>query len=1396
MFFSTQKKCDYKIAALVVCLFAASKLSAQITPVVTHAAPAEKTTPANGDPKVSYGHEYKKAEVNFTDIANYEKAHPKPLVQQSLENEHDDTRPAVSKTLPPEGVHERNPLSRHHTFTSGYSSFLPASPAPTDTFESTKSNNTEVPPDTHGDVNGTYCVTAINQDITIQDRNGTVVSSVSLSSFWTAVSGGGTSYDPRVFFDRYTQRWYMETDLNPEAANSSIMLAISKTSDPTGAWFEFAVNVAEVIGGNNTWIDYPTMGYNKNWIVLCGNPFDITGSGSSEGASIFVFNKALLLAGTSATFTRFDKDSSFGICPAAMYDTTVYDEFMTESWDGTNSIIRLWKLSGSVAAPTLTTVGYPSCAPLTWNYQGNNGNDFAPQVGTANKIQTNDERIYDLKYVNGKLWCSHNVFFPYSATANPTRCSIQWWQFDTLANPLQIGYMDDPTNTHFYYFPGIAVNKYNDVIIGMSTSSAATHANAAYAVHYHTDPVDSLRPIDIFRHGLSTYYVTYGGGRNRWGDYSQSSLDTDNISFWTIQETVSATVNYWDTWWAYVFICLKPGVSIASVGSATVCAPATVTLNSTVGDPDTGSTLTYQWNLGGTPIAGATNVTYVATVSGTYNLTVYDNPGCDSTSPSIVVAINPLPAAINGTLNVCTGGTTALTDASSGGTWSSLNTTIASVGGSTGVVTGVSADTSTIVYTLPTGCNVTAVVTVNPGPTATITPLGSTTLCAGGSVTLDASTGAGYTYQWQLGGTNIGGATNSSYIATTGGNYTVIVYQGLCSSTSAITSVTVDALPTVTPIGGATTNVCNGQTIVLTDATSGGTWSSSNTAVATVSSAGVVTGVSLNTVTISYTITNTCGAISATIVVTVNASTVVAAVTGVTDICVGGTTQLSDVTASGVWSSSNIAVGTVSVGGVVTGLSAGTTVISYSVTSAAGCSASSVTTVTVSAPFTAVITPLSSTTFCAGGFVTLDATTGAGFTYQWMLGGVNIAGATSSSYTATTGGNYTVLVSDPGGCTSTSSSVTVTVLGGTSTIPSVTITPSLGDTVCSSTAETFTATPTNGGTTPTYQWYVNGVAAGTGAVYGYTPVNGDIVKVVMISNAPCAFPDSAVNSVMMTVTGAITPSVSITSVHNDTTCVGDTVQYNAVPVYGGTAPTYLWTENGINVATGPSYIFTPTNGDTLIVTMTSNYPCIATPFAVSSIFIIDVFTPTINTLSVSVSQSTVSSGSVDTFTAVANGAGSSPSFQWYINGNPVAGATSCRYITDSLQEGQIVNCLETSSFLCSSPASVFSGGISVTVVPSGIKQVAPTGSAKYNILPNPNKGDFVITGTTGSVNDDNVTIVISDVLGQTIYSNIAVAGKGNLYEHINLGSSLANGNYLVTITSGNNPVVLHVTVDR
>ena len=368
-------------------------------------------------------------------------------------------------------------------------------------------------------------------------------------------------------------------------------------------------------------------------------------------------------------------------------------------------------------------------------------------------------------------------------------------------------------------------------------------------------------------------------------------------------------------------------------------------------------------------------------------------------------------------------------------------------------------------------------------------------------------------------------------------------------------------------------------------------------------------------------------------------------------------------------------------------------------------------------------------------------------------------------------------------------------VGTTAVVPSVSITSSLGDTVCMpAPSETFTGNPVNGGGAPVYQWSVNGIVAGAGSTYTYVPNGGDIVTCLLTSNAGCATPDTASTSIVITVSPLMTPAVSITSVHGDSTCAGDTVQFAAVPVFGGTAPTYLWTENGINVATGPYYIYPPHDGDTLILTMTSNYPCLTTNVAVSNIFIVHVFAPSVNDLSVFVTQSNISSGSVDTFIAVASGAGAAPTFQWYINGTPVPGATSPMYITDSLRDGQIVNCREMSSFVCSEPNVVTSGGILVSVAPTGVQQVS--GISSFTLLPNPNAGSFTIKGSLLSAGDQNATVAITDMLGQTVYTRTVAASNGKINQQINLGNTIANGMYLVSITSGDGHVVFHVVIDK
>jgi len=1391
---------------------------------------------------VDTGRESAKASINMTDLSNYYLAHPPAFLVKETENEDDDVTPVRPPADP----------ARIRTMLSTYipTTYLPVSPSPTDTFESTLDNGTSIPPDTHGAVDSNYCMTTINSGVHIQTRAGVNVSSVSLDAFWTSLVGGGT-YDPRIHYDPYYHRWIFITDAGAQSAASALLIGVSKTSNPTGGWWLYKVMVS--VPGY--WLDYPNVGFNKNWVVVTGNLFQIVGSGSG-GNRVYAFNYASLMSGAGAPYTAFTQATSQCIAPTLTYDPTLESIFCIESWNGGaggGGQMQLWQIKGAVGSETMTSIGFPASAGYNWQSQGNGGSDFAPQLGSGGLIQTNDDRVFSAQYINSRLWCAHNVFSP---SAGPTtRCSVQWWQMDTFGTPTQIGLIDDPTNNNFFSFPSIAVNSNNDALIGFTQFSANTHPDAAYALHVNTDPANSTRPFIVYRHGQSTYFKNFGGPRDRWGDYSGTNVDPLNMTdFWTIQETVAST-NTWDTWWAYVNMC-NIVATITPSGPTTFCAGSSVTLTGT-----SGLGYTYQWQLGGSPIAGATNISYTASATGNY--TVIITSGCSATSPVTAVSVNPLPApiggslsvcvsgttnltdasgpgtwssgtpavatvvpatgvvsgvaagtsnitftlgtgcniaatvtvsalpaAIGGTLNVCVGGTTNLTDASGPGTWSSGTPAVATVVPATGVVSGVTAGTSVITFTSGTGCYITATVTVNPAPTAITSSSGFFTVCSGLTVTLNSTPAGG---AW---------TTSNPAVATVsgGGVVTGVGTGGLANITYTVSGCYAMVVMTVNstvaaPITGPS-SVCTGQTISLTDATPGGTWSSTNPAAATIGTSGVVTGVGSGTTTISYVAATSCGTATATATITDNPAPLVAAIAGATFVCTGGTDILTDATISGVWSSSNPAVATIgSSSGIATGVSVGAASMSYTVTNGFGCATSSLITLNVFSSFTATITPAGPTSFCTGGYVLLNATTGTGYTYKWYKSGTLIPGVTTAAYTANTSGNYTVLVTAPGGCNSLSSGVFVNVNPSPIVVPSVNIAASPGIVMCLAiSADTFTAIPSGGGLTPTYQWFINGASVGTGNTYNYTPVVGDVVRVVMSSSDACAFPVTAIKTDTIQISPLRTPSVSIIA-NKSPICAGDTVKFSAVPSYGGTAPTFLWTQNGINVATGPDYIYVPVNGDHLYVTMTSNFSCVTTNIAVSGTITVPVYNHVVNTLTVTVSQSSIVSGSVDTFTAIAPNGGSSPAFQWLLNGVSIPGANSSVYITNTLAAGQVIGCIETSSAYCAVPKTVASSGITVRVIPVGVQQIT-NNSGNYTLLPNPNKGAFTIEGKLNEAADTKVSIDITDMLGQAIYTRSVVATSGNLNETITLDNAVANGMYLVSITSKDGREVYHVVVNR
>jgi uncharacterized repeat protein (TIGR02543 family) len=171
--------------------------------------------------------------------------------------------------------------------------------------------------------------------------------------------------------------------------------------------------------------------------------------------------------------------------------------------------------------------------------------------------------------------------------------------------------------------------------------------------------------------------------------------------------------------------------------------------------------------------------------------------------------------------------------------------------------------------------------------------------------------------------------------------------------------------------------------------------------------------------------------------------------------------------------------------------------------------------------------------------------------------------------------------------------------------PSISISPSQS-TICPGSSVTFTATPTDGGDSPTYQWKLNAIAisGATNSTYTTTALNNnDMITCDMISSFSCLVSNSATsNSIKMTVNPIVTPLVSITS-SASATYPGGSVTFTATPTNGGIVPAYQWYLNGtaISGTTNSTYTSsTLSNNDVITCILTSSLPCTTTPTATSN----------------------------------------------------------------------------------------------------------------------------------------------------------------------------------------------------
>lgn len=437
------------------------------------------------------------------------------------------------------------------------------SPLPSANFLALESNLSTFTPDTHGAVGPNHIMTVLSSQVRIQDKAGTTLSTVALNTFWQTL-GAPSVFFPKVLYDPYANRWMFTAAADASTTRSSVLLAVSQTSDPTGNWFLYRVDADR---NDVDWADYPSIGFNKDWIVVSVNMFPILNNGVGfSGVNIYAFNKTNLYANSTAQFTLLRDGSSIGfnMVPAITYDPELPIMHLVEvdnlffNLTGESSRLRLSTITGPLGAEVLTLGTAYTASSNQWASSDLTTFGLGQQLDSFFGIMLNDSRIQNVVFRNGSIWCTHNVFLPASF---PNHGAVQWWQLSPAGGSLQFGRIEDSSGLVSYAFPSIAVNRNQDALIGFTRFSPFEYPSAAYSLLSCSDPLNTFRTDTVYKAGEAPYETFFSFTNifffaTTWGSYSSTVVDPSNdFDLWTIQEYAATPTNFvdrWGTWWAKV----------------------------------------------------------------------------------------------------------------------------------------------------------------------------------------------------------------------------------------------------------------------------------------------------------------------------------------------------------------------------------------------------------------------------------------------------------------------------------------------------------------------------------------------------------------------------------------------------------------------------------------------------------------------------------------------------------------------------------------------------------------------------------------------------------------------------------------------------------------------------
>lgn len=403
------------------------------------------------------------------------------------------------------------------------------------------------PPDTNGAVGKDQYVQYVNESIAVFNKadGALLMGPVKGHVIWKGFKSDCAREDdgdPIVQYDKMAKRWIV-TQFFISGKNYLECVAVSQNSDATGKYYRYAFNY-----GTHDFNDYPKIGVWPDGYYVTYNIFP--DGGSFGGAKVCAFDRASMLVGADATQQCVQLSPQYGgLLPSDLDGSTLPPDGSPNyqvTYD-TNKL-QLFKFFVDWANPSNTHLDGPTNLSVPAFTPGcGGGGNCIPQKGTTQLLDSLADRpMYRLAYRN---FGDHESLVVNQSVDVPKGMGVRWYELrDPNGTPTVFQASTyAPTKKAYRWMGSAAMDKFGNLAIGYSYSSAKDFPGMRYAVRAASDALNKMGAEQIILDGGGAQ--SGSRGLDRWGDYSALTVDPeDDCTFWFTSEYLKTTGEFnWST---------------------------------------------------------------------------------------------------------------------------------------------------------------------------------------------------------------------------------------------------------------------------------------------------------------------------------------------------------------------------------------------------------------------------------------------------------------------------------------------------------------------------------------------------------------------------------------------------------------------------------------------------------------------------------------------------------------------------------------------------------------------------------------------------------------------------------------------------------------------------------